>query len=67
MKLTAKLARAGFDHKYFIETLDYKGKGRLKISKLLLRLKDRFSLHFSLSEKEALVRYFKPSNVKETS
>jgi len=35
MKITAKLAKFGFDHKYFIETLDFKDKGKMQFEKLI--------------------------------
>ena len=30
MKVTAKLARHGFDIRYFIDTIDFMGKGEVK-------------------------------------
>ena len=35
MKITAKMAKFGFDHKYFLETIDYKDKGRLKFDRVI--------------------------------
>ena len=35
MKITAKLAKFGFDSKYFLDTIDYKDKGCLRFSKML--------------------------------
>jgi len=60
MKLTAKLAKIGFDTRYFLETLDYKDKGKLRFSKLLRELRDRFGFILSKPEEIALTRYLIP-------
>eukprot|EP00347_Sterkiella_histriomuscorum_P019437 403341631 len=58
MKITAKMAKFGFDHKYFLETIDYKDKGRLKFDRVIQCFTERFSLYFSNAEITALRRYF---------
>ena len=35
MKLTARLAKFGFDYKYLLEIIDYKHKGRIRLHKLV--------------------------------
>lgn len=47
MKLTAKLAKHGFDIKYFLETVEPKGRGTLEFVKLLAALKERLGLYLS--------------------
>lgn len=57
MKLTAKLAKLGFDHKYFLESIDFKDKGTMKFPKLLRELRDRFGLVLSKTEQQVLAKY----------
>lgn len=58
MKITAKLAKNGFDYKYFYETIDFLGNGSLKFIKFLSIMKDRFALYLSEREIEALFLFF---------
>ncbi len=60
MKITAKLAKLGFDHKYFLESIDFKDKGRMKFTKLLRELRDRFGLVLSKIEQQVLSQYLAP-------
>ncbi|CDW72286.1 UNKNOWN [Stylonychia lemnae] len=68
MKITAKLAKFGFDNKYFMETLDFKHKGKMKFGKLMQAFVDRFSLFLSNAEQIALRRYLLANNqIKEST
>ena len=58
MKISAKLAKFGFDQKYFIETLDFKDKGKMQFEKLIRAFVERFSLFLSNAEVLALRKYF---------
>ncbi len=60
MKITAKLAKHGFDQKYFFETIDFAGNGSLKFVQFLAVMKERFNLYLSEEEIEALFLYFSP-------
>jgi Ca2+-binding EF-hand superfamily protein len=62
MKITAKVARHGFDLRYFFETIDFKGAGSLKFVHFLAIMKERFSLYLSEEEIEALFLYFIPAH-----
>ena len=60
MKLTAKVARHGFDLKYIFETIDFAGKGSVKFVQFMAIMKDRFNLYLSPEEIESLFLYFSP-------
>lgn len=62
MKITAKLAKSNFDHRYFYETLDFQGHGSMKFIQFLAIMKERFNLYLSEEEIEALFLYFSPGN-----
>ena len=59
MKLTAKLAKHGFDSKYFFETIDYQGQGKIKFVACLATLKERFELHLSSDDIETFFLYIR--------
>lgn len=61
MKVTAKLAKHGFDIRYFFETIDFHGHGHLKFIQFLAVIKERFSLYLSAIEIESLYLFFNPN------
>ena len=62
MKVTAKVARHGFDLQYFFETIDFAGKGRVKFVHFMSIMKDRFNLYLSPEEIESLFLFFSPEH-----
>jgi hypothetical protein len=64
MKITAKVARHGFDMRYFFETIDFAGKGEVKFVQFMAIMRDRFNLQLSPEEIEALFLYFSPSHAE---
>ena len=47
LKITAKCSRFGFDQKFFVQTLDDRGEGKLTPQELLDNLKSRFNVYLS--------------------
>ena len=64
MKLTAKVARHGFDLRYFFETIDVIGRGTVKFVQFMAVIKDRFNLQLSPEEIEAIFLYFSPQHAQ---
>jgi hypothetical protein len=64
MKLTAKVARHGFDLKYFFSTIDVMGKGSVKFVQFMAVMKDRFNLQLNADEIESLFLYFSPQHAQ---
>jgi hypothetical protein len=60
MKVTAKVARHGYDLRYFFETIDFAGCGSVKFVQFMAIMKDRFNLYLSPEEIESLFLYFSP-------
>jgi Ca2+-binding EF-hand superfamily protein len=64
MKLTAKVARHGYDLRYFFETIDFAGHGKVKFVQFMAIMKDRFYLYLSPEEIESLFLYFSPEHAE---
>lgn len=64
MKITAKVARHGYDLRYFFETIDFAGCGEVKFVQFMAIMKDRFHLFLSPEEIESLFLYFSPEHAE---
>ena len=64
MKITAKVAKHGYDLRYFFETIDFAGQGKVKFVQFMAIMKDRFHLYLSQEDIESLFLYFSPEHAE---